>query len=337
MCIGACNGKNEEFTGESDTVPIVTTEESEKSTDESKVDINKKAIDIYIIAGQSNAAGCTNVSESDAKKIEALWEYAATGVESVIYMGSPTSVEVGNKCKDWTFAKIGLGVSEKHMGPEVGMAEVLNNDYYGRKENLTAGIIKYAHGGTALLDQNTAGGNWVSPSYAESLNKEHTGSRGILYRDLLKEVEIGIFALKEDGYTDINIKGLFWMQGETDRYYPEEYEKALKFFISDIRRDLGSLVNEDLSKLPFIIGEISRTTESASPEIMNVNNTFINMQRKIAAETENVYIVASSKYDVNKWENGISFVVQDGWHWCAEDIFYIGEEVGDCIINNILN
>jgi hypothetical protein len=55
------------------------------------------------------------------------------------------------------------------MGAEVGMASYLSKNYYnGDKE---AGIIKFAHGGTSLLanlsGENGAGGNWVSPSYAQ--------------------------------------------------------------------------------------------------------------------------------------------------------------------------
>ena len=57
------------------------------------------------------------------------------------------------------------------------------------------------------------------------------------------------------GYGDINIKGVFWMQGETDKNAPDEYKAAFKCFADDLRRNLGEAVGADLSKLAIMVGE----------------------------------------------------------------------------------
>ena len=183
-------------------------------------------------------------------------------------------------------------------------------------------------------------GNWVSPSYAEAKGYNYSGLTGGLYRGLIDEVETGIALLKQQGFTEINIKGIFWMQGESDRTSPEEYRAAFTYFASDIRRDLGEVVGEDLSDLPIMIGEISRTCKSAAPAEIAVNETFIEMQRGLAQSINDVYVIASGQYEITTWENGASVndsYQGDAWHWNTEEMFNIGSLVARCIIDNILN
>ena len=180
-------------------------------------------------------------------------------------------------------------------------------------------------------------GNWVSPSYAEAKGYNYSGLTGGLYRGLIDEVETGIALLKQQGFTEINIKGIFWMQGESDRTSPEEYRAAFTYFASDIRRDLGEVVGEDLSDLPIMIGEISRTCKSAAPAEIAVNETFIEMQRGLAQSINDVYVIASGQYEINTWNGTQDVNGQDNWHWTTEPMFKIGELVGECVVENILN
>ena len=137
-------------------------------------------------------------------------------------------------------------------------------------------------------------------------------------------------------YNDINIKGVFWMQGESDRGNPEEYEIAFKHFVSDLRYDLGKIAREDLSDLAFMIGEISETSGDAYAGTVALNQGFIAKQREMAGEMDNVYVIASSKYKINWLENGVNKTGQDGWHWTTADMFNIGVEVGECILSDII-
>lgn len=302
------------------------------------------AIDIYIISGQSNGAGYT-VYNSEV--LSGLWDKYDIGTPSVLYSGVAEytifSPEVGtgyNEFNEWVPARAGMGSSPQNMGAEVGMAAYLSEHRYNEESGLVAGIIKSAHGGTSLLNnqggENSVNGNWVSPSYALELGIEYSGITGGQYRLLLERFEERINSLRDLGYTDINVKGLFWMQGESDHGNPGEYEKAFAYFVSDIRNDLGRIMNEDLSSLAIIIGEISETFGSTDANMIATNMAFIAKQREIAEKMDNVYTIPSSQYKVNWIENGKSVNGQDPWHWTTADMFEIGQLVGKCIVENIV-
>ena len=345
----ACQNPNTglvETDGENQIATQDNTEKTDTTTENNSMNAAKKPIDIYIIAGQSNAAGYTRI---DPTVLGTLWDKYNVGVENVIYAGraqstanvnTPQVSTIANEIQ-WQPVRAGFGKTTDHMGVEVGMAKALSEEYYTGSR--TAGIIKLAHGGTSLLNtttgENAATGNWVSPSYAESKGLSYSGITGGLYRALLDQVTKNVAELKEQGYDSINIKGVFWMQGESDRTaYPTVYEKALTCFINDIRRDLGKITNEDLSSLPFMIGEISRTCSGANSGNVTINETFIEMQRGIAEKIDNVYIIPSGQFEIVTWdatleENVLDPYQNDTVHWNTEDIFRIGELIGKCIID----
>ena len=317
----------------------------DENKDENK-DEKTKSIDLYIIAGQSNATGHTKYDET---LLASLWSDYKVGSSNVLYRGrseytlnvNTENVSTGvNEVYMWTNAKAGQGKTTAQMGAEVGMAAKLSSTYY--QDDKVCGIVKYAHGGTSIFNstsgENAANGNWVPPSYAaaKGWSYSRSGLTGRLYRNLIEEVKVSIERLELKGYNDINIKGVFWMQGEADRGNPSEYEVALKYFINDLRKDLGELVGEDLSDLAFMIGEISRTSGSAGSGTVATNETFIAKQREIASEMENVYVIASGQYEINTWNGSTSVNGQDAWHWTTEPMFRIGELVAECILENIL-
>lgn len=299
-------------------------------------------IDIYVIAGQSNASGYT-IYDNDT--MLALNETLIYGNNNVLYAGRAqftNGSNVGSNEYGWGLARVGQGASNDKMSAEAAMSTVLSS-YYNKESSKVAGIIKFAHGGTALLNnlggENAVGGNWVPPSYAKAkgYNYENNPLTGRLYRNLLTQVTKRVDELKADGYTEINIKGVWWMQGESDKGNPTEYKVALEYLISDMRKDLGTITNEDLSNLPFIIGEISRTSGDASTGTVNTNNAFIAMQDEYANTHENVYINKIGHLDINKWVNGNNVAVgTDSWHWNQNDMVTIGQDVGRIILEKIL-
>ena len=344
----SCANNSGKLSNDNRYVSVQTESASAETNLETEKESKVKTLDIYIIAGQSNAAGYTKINEDTLKT---LWSQYKTGSSSVLYSGKAEytnnsgtpNVSTGvNAVSFWVNAKAGQGRGKDYMGPELGMAKILSEEYYDGV-NKTAGILKFAHGGTSLLNkvdgENAASGNWVSPSYAEYLGIQYEGLTGGLYRSLLTQVRDGIARLGGKGYEDINIKGLFWMQGESDRSQPNEYSIAFKYFVEDIRRDLGNLMNEDLSKMAVMIGEISETAASASQSSVLANKSFIAMQRKLAEEIDNAYIIASSQYRINEWVNGADvkdLYQNDVWHWNTEKMFAVGELVGRCVIDKIL-
>lgn len=293
-----------------------------------------KSIDLYFIAGQSNASGYSNWNYNEAKDAD---ENLVNGFSNVLYAGDGDSVLDPDKTKTngWQYTRIGLGGNGQRFGAEAGMAQVLSS-YYNKESGNVAGIIKSAHGGTSLLDaiggQNEPGGNWVSPSYEAALGtvQEKGGRTGGCYRSFIAQVRLNISQLQKMGYTKFNFKGLFWMQGESDRGNPTEYVRAFKFLVQDFRNDLGEIATEvagtevDLSNMPVIVGEISKYTSGGES---GMNETFIATQRTFPDIINDCYVVNSSQFDVR---------LQDNWHWIQPDMLKIGNMVGGCILENVL-
>ncbi len=303
----------------------------------------EKAIDVYFIAGQSNASGYSAFNFNSALASD---ENLIYGHNNVWYAGDAESTGANNSVvhRDlgWQLARIGQGAAYNKFGAEAGMAQELSSRY-NAQSGLTAGIIKYAHGGTALLDnisgENASNGNWVPPSYEAVISPKDPGKlTGGLYRGFLAQTEKNVAQLRKMGYTEINFKGLFWMQGESDKGNPTEYKRAFEYFASDIREDLGQIAGVDLSSMPIFIGEISRTSGSADSGTAATNERFIAMQRALPSTVSDTYVIASGQYDINRLVNGSNQAVgTDSWHWNQEDMLAIGRLVGKSIIENVLS
>ena len=305
-----------------------------------------KAIDLYLIAGQSNAAGHTKVT--NASELYDLAPELRDGFSNVLYAGDARSDGDGRLYHNqqyWTPVKLGFGrydAVESYMGPEVGMAKALSAAY-NKDSGKTAGIFKFAHGGTSIFDVRTgknAFGNWVCPSYAKSqgLSYNEFDITGGLYRGFLSELEKQIKLLHTMGYTEINICGLYWMQGENDRNLPEDYKEAFNMFASDIRLDILKLMTDlnikdsGAENMPIFIGSISETYWLNNAGALSVNERFIEAQRWLATHVENCYFIDNSKYKLTAWDQTNNQTIVDGGcdfhHWNQTDMFNIGMSVG---------
>ena len=295
-----------------------------------------KKIDVYLIAGQSNASGCTNVDLYGAAETDA--HYLA-GYDNIYYMGS-AGANYSNK-KDFGLARAGLGESNGRMGPELGMAKGLS-EYYNRESGKKAVMIKYAVGGTSLQDYvgglNASDGNWCPPSWFKDHTKANAVLSSGLYNKFMVEFQQRWAELKAMGY-EPEVKGLYWMQGESDRGAEETYKKLFQLLISDMRADLTKYSGQDCSEMPVFIGEISRTCQDAYVATMASNAKFIAMQNELPSLVSNAYVINNSIYDINALNGtGTNYAVgSDNWHWKWEDAITIGENVGKSIIKNVLS
>ena len=327
-----------------------------------------KEIDVYLIAGQSNAAGSTTTSTAGNEAIYADFPALKTGTMPYIrYAGNSAGNSPNNTVTyDFCDVKIGLGASGSKMGPEVGMAYALSAKY-NEQTGKHAAIIKYAHGGTGLVRTEANGnydGNWEPPSYrAHNTEDEDSAYRGFLYRGFLDEVGLRLYQLKQQGYTKINIKALYWMQGcnDTWRYEAEDdpdtaskdpnwYPRAFACLVEDWRGALSDIMKElqgnagGATNMPFFIGTISRSyrldTGVAATEARNL--PFIAMQKKLAEDNDYCYVVDNSVYDVMTWDEDQDKAVvvpggTDSAHWGQADCYQIGKNVGNAMIEKVLN
>ena len=334
-------------TEESSSVPTSETTEAESTQAESDGTDDEKILDIYIIAGQSNACGYTNITNRQALLSQA--PELEKGFSNVHYSGNARSdidyTTLVNNVKPWQKTTLGLGASSGKIGPEAGMADALSA-YYNEDTGKHAGIIKYAHGGTCLLNEyggSNQHGNWVSPTYAQTLGVKYEGATGGLYRGLLEQVEKSLSELDEYGFAGVSIKAMYWMQGESDRAKPAEYKKAFEYFVADLRTDLSLLLNEYTDstddcgalEMPVFVGTISETFSlSASDTEGTSNKAFIQMQKTLPSSIDACYIVDNSTYKMGEWKSGALTVLgSDPYHWNQADAFIIGKNVGDAMLS----
>ena len=301
-----------------------------------------KTIDMYLIAGQSNAAGFSEMMDVSGT-FENVW-YAGEAnhhVDGVIDSYSWIDKEDWKEC-----VTTGYGSRYDRIGPEFGMAAVLNDMYAG--SDTKAMIFKSAEGGTKLIHDETSGsvqsyGSWAPPSTWEEGYKPIWTEDGTLSSEYLKGGLYQLFMnnftrvyeqLIEDGYT-VNIKGVVWQQGESDMALADEYKPLLKALITDMREDLGAITGTDLTYLPFAIGEISTTFQGEyhadNGYVNKYAAEFIEMQQEVANEMEQVKTIESSDFTLVAPDG--STYGTDTSHYNGHDMVELGKRFGDVLVN----
>lgn len=284
----------------------------------------KKSIAVYVIAGQSNAAGHSNWNQVNAAYVNAHKSF-----DNVTYYGRAGE-------RTWTDfntkVSFGLGKEADCFGAEVGIAEK-HMAAYPDQEAL---IIKYAVGGTYLTDVKDTTftdkyGNWYPPSFADKYAQGELS--GKLYRGLIDTFRTAIGHYTDLGY-DIDFRGTFWMQGEaeTDGSYAVgkgDYRSALSALIDDLRSDYAEILGDETAKTsPFLIGKICPTFASAT-ESAGVT-AVRGIQDAVAAAKERVYLVETDEYVIVDPQGNNRG--PDKYHFEGNDMLALGQSVGDTFV-----
>lgn len=286
-------------------------------------------LDMYLIAGQSNAVGYS--TKGDYSETFENIGYAGA-VNHSMSSGKYAAENVDSFSEYKWSITAGLGRSSSHIGPEYGMAKILNAQYNQTKK---AFIFKSGAGGTALRDINSGEsgvyGNWYPRSLWE---KNYTPSMGITqdptgvqYQLFVENFKCVYNELVENGYAP-TIKGMVWMQGCSDLSYPTEYETLLKTFISDIRADLVSITKDEaLLKMPFVIGKIATTYGKYNYEKVPAFNV---VQQNVANSLVNVETVETSDLIIVNQDGTINGT--DAYHFNAKDAVTLGTRFGEKLV-----
>ena len=217
---------------------------------------------VVILAGQSNAVGCSYVEYLSgifpAEKISGWRE----GYEKIKINYFSHDIKSGG------FVKTSFNCSvsdEDTFGPEVGIADALD-ERYPEKEFF---IVKCAFGGVTLARDflSPSGvGNYDPLAYADQKENINDFCRpgepvhaGWAYNELVKIISESLSALQSRGYRP-EIKALCWMQGESDANSEEatlNYEKNYGAFLSDIKAAFSPFMKDCL----FIDAGVSRVWE----------------------------------------------------------------------------
>ena len=277
-----------------------------------KAETSAKTIDMYLIAGQSNAAGqsyATNVSGTFDNVLYAgeTNYYWSSGSASSRYMTYP-----------YISVKSGLGTDGSYIGPEFGMAKYLNGLYNSDNKAL---IFKSAAGGVSLCNETPSDadanhGNWYP-------DRTGTSFKGGQYRRFIQNFSSVVDDLRANGYEPV-VKAFIWMQGEADIWGTNatRYTSVFTEFCRSMREDLGEKLNktnDEMLDMPYIVGEISPTGGyGRSSYDRATNEAFIRIQRGFPDVIPNVKVVKSSAFDTDIANNNV-------WHWSGEDMVTIGE------------
>ncbi len=292
-------------------------------------------VDVFILAGQSNAAGFTPTSglykeytyggTLDQAKLN---EYVS-GYEKVLYFGAPQSADPATNNSGLQNVRAGQGGTNYRFGPELGFAEEVGA-YYGGT-NGRAAVVKYAVGSTGFTNAvgsiTTTYGNWMSPSLmAEKTNAGVSliSTAGQMYNNLIETLTLAINAIETAGYNPV-IKGAMWLQGCQDACVEADapqYANYITHLINDLRADAGELMSEDLSAMPFIICKIGENLEAAAYE------DIVREQMQIAAANVNNVRIVETKGMILPDPNDNN----DRWHFSAKDMLEIGNRFADVMM-----
>ncbi|MDR1093337.1 MAG: sialate O-acetylesterase [Clostridiales bacterium] len=285
-------------------------------------------IDVYVLAGQSNMAGTSRVSSLPEK-------YRRTYPSVKYYNGGDTGEGGTVPRNQWHTVRpdgnryYPYNNETYWFGPELGMAEVLQN-----KDGEIA-FIKYAYGGTGIyqhpgLNNKPASmglnrdnwhgpwdgvqGRWDDPDLQNAANP-----MGKLYCQLLDTVEEASAKLRGDGYAPV-IRGFAWMQGETDgeiqfnggngdHRAADVYEHNLTEFFNAVRAELGA------PELPIVFGEIYEYSASVVEvrKIVAAQRAVGNLPDNYLVETGDLVIDGSI----------------DTWHWNGLSEWVLGIRFGE--------
>ena len=166
-----------------------------------------EVIDLWLVAGQSNAIGSANVKNYPTD--EAYAEY-----KTMLTNGSDNVWHIRNDYTEFVPTAFSQG-SGTYSGPEIGIATALMNS------TNKAAIVKVAYGNTCLYENTSSKesinyGTWTPPSYIEKHNINTVGNRtGDLYLSFIAKAAEAVSELESKGYT-VNLKGVWYMQGEAD-------------------------------------------------------------------------------------------------------------------------
>jgi hypothetical protein len=204
---------------------------------------NSKAGDITLIvlAGQSNAEGSGSFAgvEADAYDPASPYWIPAAADNAVLF-----SYQENNRGIAYNgYADITSGSSPSLRTGLVGQTQVLPNDspnrfpdvFIGSEVGIARGlynsisspnvaIVKVAYGGTKIAD-------WQKGASAGFFNMMKT------------RVASAKSELASRGFTNVNVNGFFWQQGESDAgnsTYAGAYQSRLQTLINDFRTDIGT-------------------------------------------------------------------------------------------------
>ena len=302
-----------------------------------------ETLDVYVLAGQSNAEGYGQSSllttlepniASDVDGVEILAmrdtdfanytdftnSLSSKSFESLVVAGQEANVQWGAVDVPVNDGIIGGSVRQagpQSFGPEITLGKSL-------KENSTNNIliVKFTKGGSAISEWN--------PATPQSL-----------YVKMMDTVNRAISLVSSSGKA-LSLKGLFWLQGETDALnsLTPNYGQSLSTIIDTMRTDLGVSANQ----FKVVASEISDsmitgpgTWYGSDPNIADglyADEAGLNNQLRNFVTSENYEVVSvdgiTHRGDIAGQHGAVAngeYAGVDGFHYNTIDYLEIGRRL----------
>ena len=270
----------------------------------------KETIDLYIIAGQSNAHGHAKVSTLTSSQSAqegfyySSWHHDTSNAETTQYYSSILNyIKAGSTRGDSNKSTLG---GSTDFGPELGFVSKANS--LNLANGRPIGIVKYAVGASALL-QNANLSDW-------DINAT-TYRNGDCWRGFKRALADAKFKLDSAGY-NYQWKGMIWWQGESGTSVT-----GLSAFVSAFRNLMGTTYGvANSSQFPVVITGNSTGWGSTLEAGVAYPDPYIGFID--AASYGQVYIGGS--FNTHPGDTILDYDVDDNG---VNDMFNIGEAYAD--------
>jgi len=255
-------------------------------------------IDVFILAGQSNAAGRALSAElsSNLDSVGVPYNSYAANSNSVLYANRERDVSDLSIIHDQPFGDLRIKSRILPWKGELGVELSLARDLADASSNPVA-FVKYTIGSTNI-------DRWDGPTdlYPPFVN-------------YLNEMKAELIAA---GHT-VQWRGAFWVQGESDAYEDRAPLYTTKFnqLFDRLRTDLGA------NEIPVVMARLKSNLvdEPQYPySTFNPGTQLINFDMDQVASSDPLVAITDSSNDL---------LVRDGIHYAADDYIELGHRLAE--------
>ncbi len=269
-------------------------------------------IKVFLIGGQSNAAGAGQNTEYPA-----LYQSPQYDVEfwnGGRFSGDGVPDYVSDRNADTEFRPLELGSGNNPGGTQSGCEVSLGRVLKDALPYDNIAIVKYAMGGSALkrgLRSADGAGDWDSgpPEWSGTFD-------GVRYHVFEYSAVLPALQAIIDRGDVPEIAAMFWMQGESDAgdsTAASEYEANLTKLLNSVRTDFA------VPDMKFVIGRLKSTINRSYVE------TVIAAQEAVADADENTYFIDTDDLQFKS----------DNLHYSAVGLIGMGERFANTYLSTL--